>query len=348
MEQLNVARMVEYANESVHAALVQAMNIEEEYLYDILKCGPRPTVQDVAGGLLRVRMTLSRCGNTASDDEPEDVGPTGPVHFQEPVNYAAMIMPRTGVLILGVEHRRRDHLVALRARINRRVVYAYIFIEPATIYMMTGLMNGLSILPPLPKEHCNHLYFRDNLNDDGIEWSRYSEPLPELTTDMAPSLRVEMGELEMHYNSSLPQGLNEVTYDNKPMVVKTMSFPKHCEALNRELWAYTKIACHADWKESHVTPRLRALVTEGEEPVGFMMDQIVDFEYPSLSSVHDCRALVERLHKAGICHNNLQRRHFLIDPIRDGKMFLVGLGSATEFTPERAYRDIECLSDILL
>lgn len=180
---------------------------------------------------------------------------------------------------------------------------------------------------------------RDNSGQIALTGS--TVPLPEIQTTWH-SQYVDVPSLKR--TKRFRSGVHDVQYNGAPAIAKIACFGWDIPRLERETWAYSALAQH---QQSHpneipISPNFLAHITEDVRVIGILLEK-VDGSAASIGDLAACEALLERIHRIGLVHGDVNRYNFLVKEGVGCEVRLIDFGHAAEFDEERAMEELRSL-----
>ncbi|KJZ76158.1 hypothetical protein HIM_04614 [Hirsutella minnesotensis 3608] len=202
-----------------------------------------------------------------------------------------------------------DYESDYRLRIGDQV--KYLVISPGTFDRDT-LSYPLESLPQLPwHEEWTVAYIsRDEANGE-LKTSVVNKTLAAVKNDWHHA-RVNCLELEktkqltaMALEAVLPPSLSATLQSSATVIAKIARFDWEIPRIEQETRAYQLL------KNSELAPRFLAHVHENGRVMGFLLEKI-EGRSASVQDLEVCKAAVEKLHKRGLIHGDVNRYNFLV------------------------------------
>ncbi|KAH0369217.1 hypothetical protein KCU65_g3418, partial [Aureobasidium melanogenum] len=191
-----------------------------------------------------------------------------------------------------VDQKHIEHLTVDPGIYEERMIYSSISLEMA--------------LPPLPQGQWNCAHISSDPTTGRPYFSSVQNlPLPGITNLWHP---ISIDYLSLKLDRKLKSRVQEATcrYFEGTVVVKLARFPWEIPSLEQETQAYEWI------KDTDIGPTFLAHLTEEGRTIGFVMEHIAYAHHAEPEEMFSCQEALERLHKLGIQHGNVNKYNILI------------------------------------
>ncbi|KAF4466027.1 hypothetical protein FALBO_7125 [Fusarium albosuccineum] len=163
-------------------------------------------------------------------------------------------------------------------------------------------------LPPFPNSDWTMMYICKTPNGK-IEHIVSSEPLPGLEPLWHPR-RIDI--MSLKGIASHKPRVEEVEFEGHTALSKIAIFEWWIPQLEREVKFYESISRDSSPGEPSIIPTFLGHLMEQERCIGFLMEK-VEGRHPTLDDFPACEAALQKLHRAGWVHGDVNRFNFLVE-----------------------------------
>jgi hypothetical protein len=197
-------------------------------------------------------------------------------------------------------------------------------------------------LPRLPEQKWSRIKItkQDNSTSPGkLAVLVTNEPLPEIRNAWHPNRVDALSLKQIVWHRS---NVHEVIYNGVPAISKIAALEWDLPALEREVWAYSVLDRFThDSNDSQIAPNVLGHLTECGRVIGLLLER-QEGEYASGEDLAECTDVLQRLHRIGLIHGDVNRYNFIVN--RESKrVTVVDFEHATVFQEESARIELESL-----
>lgn len=201
----------------------------------------------------------------------------------------------------------------------------------------------ISNLPMIPADgEWKQMGVKRSSDQHLIDVSIHNHPLPTISTAWHPRY---VDALTLPRKVCRNSEVYETVYKGKPAVMKVINFAWCMFRLERESWAYSVVDAymgkHPD--EERVVPRFLAHLTEHGRAIGCLLE-MVEGRHATIDDLPVCEALLQRLHKMGLVHGDINKHNFIIDENNENKGYLLDLEHAVLYNEKTAELELQELA----